>query len=210
MTQSDSILGVILAGGLARRMGGGDKPLASLGRGTLIGHVIDRLSPQVGQYAINANGDPARYGHFGVPVLKDPVAGFVGPLAGVLAGMDWAAENCGTFIVTVAADTPYFPYDLVQRLWREAESKTLDTVLAASRGGDREIWRQPTFALWRVSLRDDLRAALAQNIRKIVAFTDTTRSGQVVFEDGPEGSFFNVNTPEDLQQAAAMAQAARP
>ncbi len=209
MSKPGKICGVILAGGLARRMGGGDKPLAALGNGTLIDHVIDRLSPQVDTFVINANGDPTRFGAFGVPVLKDPVEGFAGPLAGVLAGMDWARLAGFDSIVTVAGDTPYFPRDLVACLWHEFARKNLDVVLAASCDGGCEIRRQPTFGLWRVGLREDLRAALANDVRKVVAFTDSTRSGQVVFDERPTVSFFNVNTPQDLRHAAAMEKAAQ-
>ena len=131
-------LGVILAGGLATRMGGGDKGLLALGDRPLLAHVIDRLAPQVAGLALNANGDPARFAGFGLPVLGDSIAGFPGPLAGVLAGLDWAAGQGTECIVTAAADTPFFPRDLVARLCDAAVGQVHPLVLATTprAGGD--------------------------------------------------------------------------
>jgi molybdopterin-guanine dinucleotide biosynthesis protein A len=112
------IAGVILAGGLARRMGGGDKALLELAGETLLARVIARLKPQVGEMVLNANGDPARFAEFGLPVVADTVEGFAGPLAGILAGMRWAAAKGYSHVASAAGDTPFFPADLVARGWR--------------------------------------------------------------------------------------------
>ena len=138
-------VGVILAGGLASRMGGGDKGLLPLGDSTILGHVVDRLSPQVSRLALNANGDPARFAALGLPVLPDSVEGYAGPLAGVLAGLDWAAGEGASHLVTAAADTPFFPGDLVPRLIAAAEDQGKPIALARTANG-----RHPTFCLWPV------------------------------------------------------------
>ena len=188
-------LGVILAGGLATRMGGGDKGLLALGDSTILGHVIDRFSPQVAGLALNANGDPARFADLHLPVIADTLTGFAGPLAGVLAGLDWAAAQGASHIVTAAADTPFLPCDLVPQLQLAGGDAGL--ALAASPGG-----RQPTFGLWPVALRDDLRAALQGGLRKVVLWTDQHGAGTAMFPD--DAAFFNVNTPDDLTRAQAM------
>lgn len=196
-------LGVILAGGLARRMGGGDKGMLSLGGQPILQHVIGRLEPQVGALALNANGDPARFEAFGLPVLADSIDGFAGPLAGVLAGLDWAAEQGSDTIVTAAADTPFFPCDLVPRLVMAAEGQETPLVLAATDDPKRGTVRHPTFGLWPVSLREDLRAALTDGLRKVVLWTDRHKGREVLFESGRIDPFFNVNAPEDLVAAQA-------
>ena len=205
-------LGIILAGGLATRMGGGDKGLLSLGRSTLLDHVIDRLSPQVTDLAINANGDPDRFSRFDLPVLPDPIADFPGPLAGVLAGLDWAAIQGAETIVTVAADTPFFPCDLVPSLMLKADRMENPLVLAATQRKAEEatksmsrsgLIRHPTFGLWPVALRDDLRAALNGGLRKVVMWTETHSGREAMFDDTSD-PFFNVNTPEDLARAQSM------
>ena len=199
-------LGVILAGGRATRMGGGDKGLRMVGGRRLIDHVIDRLAPQCGGLAINANGDPSRLATFGLPVLPDSMADHPGPLAGVLAGLDWAAGQGATAIVTAAADTPFFPTDLVARLVAGAGPSGL--CLAASPDETGRVQRHPTFGLWPVALRDDLRAALTGGLRKIVIWTDAHGAGQAVFDSAPFDPFFNVNTPEDIVTADALMGAA--
>ncbi|WP_099826000.1 molybdenum cofactor guanylyltransferase MobA [Oceaniglobus indicus] len=190
--------GVILAGGLARRMGGGDKGLLRLGGQTILSRVIDRLEPQVDGLALNANGDPVRFADIGLPVVADSIDGFVGPLGGVLAGLDWAADRGADHIVTAAADTPFFPCDLVVRLLDAAERGAVPIALAATPDG-----RQPTFGLWPVALREDLRAALVGGLRKVVLWTDRHGAAEAVFDDAPD-PFFNVNTPEDLSRAEGM------
>jgi molybdopterin-guanine dinucleotide biosynthesis protein A len=195
-------LGVILAGGQATRMGGGDKGLLTLGGQTLLARVIDRLEPQVGSVALNANGDAARFADLDLPVLPDSIDGFVGPLAGVLAGLDWAASQGADTIVTAAADTPFFPCDLVPQLLLRAEGMAHPLVLAATPDPKRGTARHPTFGLWPVALRDDLRAALAGGLRKVVLWTDQHDGREALFPD--EDAFFNVNTPQDLARAETM------
>lgn len=199
--------GIILAGGLATRMGGGDKGLLTLSGRPLLDHVIARLRPQVSALALNANGDPARFAGYGLPVCADSVSGYAGPLAGVLAGLDWAAEQGFDSIVTAAADTPFFPTDLVSRLCAKAQGMTHPLVLAATPDARRGQVRHPTFGLWPVALREDLRAALTGGLRKVVLWSDA-HGGRVAMFDDPGEPFFNVNTPEDLARAAAMPEAA--
>lgn len=197
-------LGVILAGGLASRMGGGDKGLLQLGGQSLLSRVIDRLEPQVAGLALNANGDASRFRNFGLPVLPDSIGGFVGPLAGVLAGLDWAAGQGAESIVTAAADTPFFPPDLVPSLLLAGEGMDAPLVLAATPDPKRGQVRHPTFGLWPVSLRDDLQAALNDGLRKVVMWTDRHAGRETVFPVGAVDPFFNVNTPEDLARAEAI------
>ena len=192
--------GVILAGGQARRMGGGDKGLLRLGGATLLGRVIERLEPQVVGLCLNANGDAARFESFGLPVVADEVEGFAGPLAGVLAGLDWAATQGAEHIVTAAADTPFFPGDLVPRLQMAAEVQGKPIALARTDNG-----RHPTFGLWPVRLRDDLRAALRDGVRKVVQWTDGHGTAMADFPTVRFDPFFNVNTPEDLALAEGYA-----
>lgn len=197
-------LGVILAGGLATRMGGGDKGMLRLGGPTLLDHVIARLGPQVAELALNANGDASRFAALGLPVLPDSIPGFAGPLAGVLAGLDWAADEGADSIVTAAADTPFLPPDLVPRLLHAAEGMTHPLVLAATQDPQRGQVRHPTFGLWPVALRDDLRAALDGGLRKVVLWTERHGGREAVFPSDPFDPFFNVNTPEDLARAEAL------
>ncbi|WP_371170381.1 molybdenum cofactor guanylyltransferase MobA [Aliiroseovarius sp. 2305UL8-7] len=197
-------LGVILAGGKATRMGGGDKGLLPLGGGTLLDQVIDRMSPQVEAIALNANGDASRFASWGLPVLPDSIEGFAGPLAGVLAGLDWAAELGASQVVTAAADTPFFPHDLVARLEKAASAQNVTLALAATRDPDRGAMWQPTFGLWPVDLRDDLRAALSDGLRKVVLWTEKHNAARAVFDPDPFDPFFNVNTPEDLAHARSL------
>ncbi len=193
-------LGVILAGGQATRMGGGDKGLLHLGGISLLDRVIARLEPQVGGLALNANGDPDRFDAFGLPVLPDSLPDFPGPLAGVLAGLDWAAEQGATHIVSAAADTPFFPTDLAERLMRAADKANTPIALAATHE-DGRMWRHPTFGLWPVSLRHDLRKALTGGLRKVVLWTDAHGAASAGFEDN---AFFNINTRDDLIRAEGM------
>ncbi len=190
-------LGIILAGGLATRMGGGDKGRLLLGGYSLFSHVIDRLEPQTAGLALNANGSAARFDDLGLPVLGDSIKGYAGPLAGVLAGLDWAATQGADHIVTAAADTPFLPCDLVPQLQLAAERSPNGLALAASPGG-----RQPTFGLWPVALRDDLRTALNDGLRKVVIWTRKHDAASAEFPD--DAAFFNINTADDLTQAEGM------
>jgi len=196
-------LGLVLAGGLARRMGGGDKARIRIAGKTILERVLARLAPQCGSMILNANGDPARFGDTGLPVVPDTVPGFAGPLAGILAGLDWAAANAPqvTDVVSVPGDCPFLPPDLVPRL--EQARKAADLPLACARSGD---WRHPVIGLWPVGLRGDLRTALVEDdLRKIEAWT--ARHG-VAIADWPAvpiDPFFNVNTPEDAAEAQHIA-----
>ena len=198
-------LGVILAGGLARRMGGGDKSLLSLGASSrVLDQVIARLGAQVDQMVLNANGDPARFDEFGLPVVADNLDGFLGPLAGVLAGLDYAAEHGFDHIVSVAADTPFFPTNLVSALETASKHMDVSIALAATKIEGGKTVRHPTFGLWPVALRDDLRSALQDGLRKVVLWTDQHGAETHVFESGEIDPFFNINTPEDLELANKM------
>lgn len=197
-------LGVILAGGQATRMGGGDKGLLRLGGQSLLTRVIDRLAPQVAGLALNANGDPTRFDGYRLPVLADSITGFAGPLAGVLAGLDWAADQGAETIVTAAADTPFFPADLVPQLLLASDGMKHPLVLSATPDPVRGRVRHPTFGLWPVALRDDLRAALQDGLRKVVLWTDAHQGREALFPVTTFDPFFNVNTPEDLARAEAL------
>jgi molybdopterin-guanine dinucleotide biosynthesis protein A len=191
----NSIAGVLLAGGKARRMGGGDKCLRALGGETLLGRAIARAEPQVSALAINANGDGARFAAFGLPVIADSIADHAGPLAGVLAGMDWAAGQA-SHIASFATDAPFFPADLVARL-AAAIDDGADIACAASRGR-----AQPVFALWPVALRDELRRAmLEEDMRKVDVWTARYRLAEVAFAADGHDPFFNANRPDDLARA---------
>ncbi len=196
------VLGVILAGGHATRMGGGDKCLKRVAGARLIDHVIARLQPQVAGLALNANGDPGRFAEFGLPVLPDTVADQPGPLAGVLAGLDWAAAQGAGAIVTAAGDTPFFPRDLVARLQAAAGPSGL--ALAASPDGTGRMQRHPVFGLWPVALREDLRRALAGGLRKMVLWADGHGAATAVFDSQPFDPFFNINTPGDVAAAEGL------
>ena len=193
-----NILGVILAGGQARRLGGGDKALTELAGKPLLAHAIERLAPQVSDIIINANGDPARFDSFRVPVVADTVEGFAGPLAGVLAGMDWAAVNAPDceWIVTCATDAPFFPGDLVARLVA-AVAEGADMACAETNGRT-----HPVFGLWPVRLRADLRHALVvEDIRKVDRWTARYPLAEVSFPVQVVDPFFNINRPEDVSEA---------
>ena len=199
---ANPVLGVLLAGGQARRMGGGDKCLRPLGGRPILARVIERAAPQVRALLLNANGDPARFAAFGLPVAADVVEGFAGPLAGVLSGMEWArAERPGCpWIATIATDTPFFPGDLVARLLAAIERESADLACAASAGRT-----HPVFGLWPVGLADDLRRAmLKEGIRKVDVWTARRRLAVVDFPTTPLDPFFNTNRPEDLAEAERL------
>lgn len=194
------IAGVILAGGRSSRMGGGDKTLLALGHHTVIEEAVARLHPQVDQIAINANGDPARFAHLRLPVLTDAFGTYDGPLAGVLTALIWAQANGADAVITVAGDTPFLPSDLVARLLNADPEATV--ALAASNGR-----RHPTFALWPVSVRNDLATFLrTQPSRRVNDFIDRHRHTIVEFATTPYDPFFNINTPDDLAEARRLAE----
>lgn len=205
------IAGVVLAGGMSRRMfreqGRGDKGLLQLGAATMLGHVVGRLAPQVEAMALNANGDPARFSEFRLPVLPDTIEGGVGPLAGVLAGLRWGGRHGATHIATVSGDAPFIPHDLVARLSAAVAPEAAAIAIARSNG---EL--HPVIGLWCVSLADDLDAALRSGVRKVLAWTD--RHGTIAVDfpltttsGGSLDPFFNANTPEDLAEARRLISA---
>ena len=202
----EQVAGVILAGGLSRRMGGGDKSLRTLSGKPLILHVIERLGRQAGPVALNANGDASRFSPFGLPVIPDATTDFAGPLAGVLAGLRWAAEVApdARFIVSAACDTPFFPSDLVEKLLASTAATYPCIVLAASSGN-----AHPVFGLWPVTLADDLALSLEVGTRKVLNWTDRHPHFIVEFAFANFGGtrvdpFFNANTPEDLAEAERL------
>lgn len=196
-------LGLVLAGGLARRMGGGDKARIAIGGLTILQRVLACLTPQCTRIVINANGDPARFADTKLPVIADSVPDFAGPLAGILAGLDWAARHTPEceWLASVPGDCPFLPNDLVARL--HTARGAAGTPLACARSGE---WHHPVIGLWPVALRDDLRRALvAEGLRKIEIWT--ARHGVAIADwpVEPIDPFFNVNTPEDAAQAQMMA-----
>ena len=196
-------LGLVLAGGLARRMGGGDKARITIGGSTILDRVLATLSGQCVDIVINANGDPERFADTGCVVVADSVPDFAGPLAGILAGLDWlAAQNNGIeWLASVPGDCPFLPDDLVERL--HAARREKGTALACARSGE---WRHPVVALWPLALREDLRKALVEEgLRKIEIWT--ARHGVAIADwpDTPVDPFFNVNTPEDAERASHLA-----
>jgi molybdopterin-guanine dinucleotide biosynthesis protein A len=184
---------VILAGGLSRRMGGGDKGLLPLGGGTVLSAVLARVAPQARTVALNANGEPGRFGALGLPVLPDPVPGHPGPLAGVLAAMDWAASLGADRVLTVPGDAPFLPLDLLERLGEAGPA-----AMAASAGRS-----HPVCGLWPVSLAEALRRDLARGLRKVAGFAEAAGAVPVEFPVPPGGPdpFLNLNTPADLAAA---------
>jgi molybdenum cofactor guanylyltransferase len=203
MTDETRTLGLVLAGGLARRMGGGDKALLRIGGVAILDRVLDRLRPQCSGIVLNANGDPARFASTGLPVVPDDVPGFAGPLAGILAGLDWAAAHAPgiAWVGTVPGDCPFLPRDLIGRL-HTARIET-GMPLACAKSGD---WRHPVVGLWPVALRRDLRHALvAEDLRKIEIWTSRHGIALAEWPDRPVDPFFNVNTPEDAARANEIA-----
>jgi molybdopterin-guanine dinucleotide biosynthesis protein A len=196
--------GVLLAGGLARRMGGGDKPMRQIGGRTILERVIARLQPQCDGLILNANGDPARFAAFGLPVVADSVADFPGPLAGILAALDWTAANRPgiAFILSAAADCPFLPRDLVSRLHRARAEEKAELAVAASGGQS-----HPVIGLWNVALREELRHALVvEDIRKIDRWTARYKLATVEWPTAPLDPFFNANTMDDIAEAERLAK----
>jgi molybdenum cofactor guanylyltransferase len=203
MTDNPSTPGVLLAGGLARRMGGGDKPMRRIGGLTILARVIARLAPQCDGLILNANGDPARFADFGLPVIADTVKDFPGPLAGILAALDWAAANRPdvAWVLSAAADCPFLPRDLVIRLQHARIEQDAQLAVAASAGQP-----HPVIGLWSVSLRDKLRHALVkEDIRKIDRWTARYKLATVTWPAEPLDPFFNANTMDDIAEAERLA-----
>jgi molybdopterin-guanine dinucleotide biosynthesis protein A len=195
--------GLVLAGGLARRMGGGDKALIRIGDETILSRTLARLTPQVAGVVLNANGDPARFARFGLPVVADSVPDFAGPLAGILAGLDWVATHRPQieWVASVPGDCPFLPRDLVARL--HAARMTENKALACAHSGD---WRHPVVGLWQVALREELRHAITvENLRKIEVWTARYGIALADWPTDPVDPFFNVNTPEDVATATRFA-----
>lgn len=201
-----TIGGVLLAGGQSQRMGGGDKTLRMLAGKPILAHVIERAKPQVDALVLNANGDPQRFASFGLPVIADDIEGFAGPLAGVLAGLDWAAKHLpdAELVASFATDAPFLPRDLVRQLAVALEEGGFDLACAQSNGQS-----HPVFGLWQVGLRDDLRAALKSGLRKVDQWTARYKLVEVEFLAEPVDPFFNANRPDDLAEAERLAAAAR-
>ena len=197
-------LGVLLAGGLARRMGGGDKPLKEIAGRTILERAIERLRPQCDALILNANGDPARFAFTGLPVVADDVPGFAGPLAGILAALDWAARNRPEieWVASAAGDSPFLPHDLVARL--HAARAAAGVPLACAESGGQA---HPVNGLWPVALRADLRHALvAEEMRKIDRWTARHGVAHASWPAEPLDPFFNANTPEDIAAAERLAR----
>jgi molybdopterin-guanine dinucleotide biosynthesis protein A len=202
-TEFPPVLGLVLAGGLARRMGGGDKPLKTIGSVTILDRVLGRLTPQCASVIINANGDPSRFASTGLAVVADDVPDFAGPLAGILAGLDWAAAHAPNvaFVASAPGDCPFLPRDLVVRLHQARQSQNLP--LACARSGE---WRHPVVGLWPVALRGDLREAVtAEGLREIEVWTARHGVALADWPAEPVDPFFNVNTPEDAAAADRIA-----
>jgi molybdopterin-guanine dinucleotide biosynthesis protein A len=195
-------LGVLLAGGLARRMGGGDKPLRTIAGRTILDRAIARFAPQCDGLIVNANGDPARFAATGLTVVPDDVPDFAGPLAGIVAALDWAAEHQPglAFVASAAADTPFLPLDFVSRL--HAARRAARVPLACAESGGRA---HPVNGLWPVSLRQDLRQALVEEgLRKIDRWTARHGVAHATWGVEPIDPFFNANAPEDLAEAERL------
>jgi molybdopterin-guanine dinucleotide biosynthesis protein A len=192
------VVAVVLAGGLARRMGGGDKALVALAGRPLLAHVLDRIRPQVRAVVLNANGDPARFAAFGLEVVADPVPDYPGPLAGVLAGMRWAAAHhqAATDVLSVPTDTPFLPPDLLARLIVARTAAGRPLACAASDGRT-----HPVVGLWPVALADALEASLRAGERKIDRFTARHGIAEAPFDTAAGDPFFNVNSPDELAEA---------
>ena len=202
-TNAPATPGVLLAGGLARRMGGGDKPMRQIAGRTILERVIARLKPQCDGLILNANGDPARFAAFGLPVIADTVADFPGPLAGILAALDWVATDRPeiSWVLSAAADCPFLPRDLVARLHRARTAEDAQLAVAAS-GGQSHL----VIGLWSVALREELRHALVvEDVRKIDRWTARYRLATVTWPTTPLDPFFNANTVDDIAEAELLA-----
>jgi molybdopterin-guanine dinucleotide biosynthesis protein A len=203
ITDTESIPGLLLAGGLARRMGGGDKPMQTVGGRSMLSRVVARLTPQCDGLILNANGDPRRFAAFGLPVVADSVEGFAGPLAGILAGLDWVAIHRPDvrWMLSTAADCPFLPRDLVPRLRRARLEQQAQLAVAASGGQT-----HPVVGLWSLELRDELRqAVVVEGCRGVGRWMARYRLATVAWPVEPLDPFFNANTSDDLREAERLA-----
>jgi molybdenum cofactor guanylyltransferase len=205
MAVPDSVVGVLLAGGRSSRMGGGDKCLRMLGGKPILARIVDRLSPQVSDIVINANGDPSRFADFGLPVVSDSIAGYQGPLAGVHAALEWVKANRPDVdhAVTIATDTPFFPADLVSRLLGARDDAS------SFRVAQSDVGIHPVIGLWPVELAEALEDSLKRGERKVTTWTRDHGAVPVFFPPVDVGGqsidpFFNINAPEDLATAEAL------
>jgi molybdopterin-guanine dinucleotide biosynthesis protein A len=205
MVLPDGVVGVLLAGGKSSRMGGGDKCLRMLGGRMILDRIIDRLTPQVSDIVINANGDASRFAAFGVPVVPDSIVGYAGPLAGVHAGLEWVKANRpdAGHVVTMATDTPFFPTDLVRRLFQASDDRSALRIVKSDAGTHYVI------GLWPVALADALKVSLERGGRKVGAWTKEHGAIEVFFPPVDVAAqstdpFFNINAPEDLAAAEAV------
>lgn len=196
----DKTIAVILAGGLARRMGGGDKARLVVGAHSILARTIACVTPHVRAVVLNANGDGARFADLALPVLPDSVPDHPGPLAGILAGLDWGAQAGADWVISAPGDCPFLPTDLVPRL-HAARAAAGATFACAASGG----WTHPVIGLWPTALRAELRAALLAGQRKIDAYTARHPITTAEWPAIPVDPFFNVNTPEDLAEANRLA-----
>jgi len=200
MTPRSQVLAVLLAGGQSRRMGGGDKCLRPLAGRSLLSHVIEAMAGQSAAMVLNANGDPERFAQFGLPVVPDVLPGYAGPLAGVLTGLDWAAEHRPDlgWVATVPTDAPFLPRNLIAAMTNAVEAEGADMATVASGGR-----RHPVVGLWPVRLRTELRSALLEEgIRKVDVWTARYNQSVAEFATEPVDPFFNANRPEDMEAAA--------
>jgi molybdopterin-guanine dinucleotide biosynthesis protein A len=205
---SPAAVGVLLAGGRSSRMGGGDKTLRTLGGRPILDWIVERARPQVGRLIVNANGDPGRFQGHHLPVVADVAQGFLGPLAGVLTALEWAATHApgAEWVASFPTDAPFFPEDLVARLMEAAAREGADLACATSDGQIHSV-----FAVWPVRLRGDLRRALVEEeVRTVARWTDRYKLARVDFPCRPFDPFFNINRPEDLGEAEALLARAAP
>lgn len=199
------VTGVLLAGGLGRRMGGGDKPLKSLGGRPILDMVVERAKPQVDRLMLNVNGNTERFAHYHLPLVEDVIDGYAGPLAGILTGMEWSRREVpdAEWMVSFATDAPFFPLDMAARLIDDVQVHAAQMACAMTKGRT-----HPVFAVWPISLSDELRCAMMdEDVRKIDLWTARYGIRHVAFEfsEPDVDPFFNINRPEDLVEAERWA-----
>jgi molybdenum cofactor guanylyltransferase len=191
---------ILLAGGQSRRLGGGDKCLISLEKEIILDKILKKILPQNKSIILNANGDPDRFSKYSFPIIQDTMDGYLGPLVGILSGMEWVRKNQKNkkYIVSIATDTPFFPYNLVEKLYSTVVARPEKIICASWQGR-----KNPIFAIWPISLSDDLRKDILLGSRKIDSWTSKYGVYAINFVS-PNDPFFNINTPEDLELANEM------